>query len=60
MTCKSLWLLCENEFADVSVSIDIWEEGTFLKCEKVVYESWVIAIMKNEKVPTQDLVTFSP
>ena len=60
MTCKSLWLLCENEFADVSVSIDIWEEGAFLKCEKVVYESWVIAIMKNEKVPTQDLVTFSP
>ena len=47
-------------FADVSVSIDIWEEGAFLKCEKVVYESWVIAIMKNEKVPTQDLVTFSP
>ena len=51
--------ICENEFADVSVSFHIWEEGTFLKC-KNVYEWWVIAIMKNEKVPTQDLVTCSP
>ena len=60
MTCKSLWLLSENEFADVSVSLDIWEVGAFLKCEHVVYEWWAIAIMKNQKVPKQDLVTFCP
>ena len=60
MTCKSLWLLSENEFADVSVSLDIWEVGVFLKCEHVVYEWWAIAIMKNQEVPKQDLVTFCP
>ena len=60
MMCKSLWLLCENKFTDVSVSFHIWEVGAFLKCENVVCEWWVIAIMKNEKAPKQDLVTFCP
>ena len=57
---KSLWLSCEKEFADISVSFEIWEVGAFLKCENVVCEWWGIEIIRNEKVPKQDLVTFCP